>query len=638
MSRFSAKPPHQTRRERHMEYKLLSNINSPKDLSVLSHEEIALLCEEIRHFLIEKVGEHGGHLASNLGVTELSVAMHRVFNSPEDHFIFDVGHQSYVHKLLTGRRERFDELRIPGGLSGFTKMKESEHDAFGAGHSSTSISAALGYAEADALAGKDTYTVCVTGDGAYTGGMIHEAINNCKPDLKLVVILNENGMSISRNKGAFASYLSGVRSSKGYIGAKARTDNVLSHIPLIGKPIRAILSLIKRGIKRLVFTSNYFEDLGFYYIGPIDGNDYKRLERALIKAKRLEKCVFVHVLTTKGKGCEDAEQAPETYHSVGGSHTPTTYHSELADELIRLAENDEKILAITAAMGVGTGLCAFEKRFKQRYFDVGIAEEHALTFSAGLAAGGYKPFTAIYSTFLQRGYDSIIHDIALQELPVRLMIDRAGLSVGDGATHHGIFDVPFLSHVPGIEIYSPATYDSLRAALGCAAGADMPVAIRYPNSAEPAGIADRMKPMDASSPLGLKCDFDHQNPPKNLIVTYGTQVKRAIAAADILADRGIGCGVILVEKIRPNAEIVKYISEYANGRHIVFAEEGIKTGGFASTTIADLAEMSAIAECKIEIAAIDDNFASPDAPCDLYDYVGLSPERLAERFLRGDAQ
>ena len=473
-----------------MSYKYLDKINSPADLKALGRDEIPELCSEIREFLIDKVSKQGGHLASNLGATELSVAIHRVFDSPKDHIIFDVGHQSYVHKIITGRRDRFDELRVPGGLSGFTSMRESEHDAFGAGHSSTSMSAALGYAESDKMLGNDNFTVCVIGDGAYTGGMIHEAINNCKPDLRLIVILNENGMSISTNKGAFASYLSGVRMSRGYLSVKGTAESILSRIPVLGKPLRSCLSWIKNTVKRLIFKSNYFEDLGFYYLGPIDGNDYNKVEKALTKAKKLNKCVFIHLKTQKGKGCEDAELAPEVFHSITGSATGSTYHSEFAEELISLAETDEKVVAITAAMGVGTGLSEFGEKYSDRYFDVGIAEEHALTFAAGLAANGFKPFTAIYSTFLQRGYDNIIHDIALQDLPVKLLIDRAGIALHDGATHHGIFDVSFLSHIPGMEIIAPATFESLHRYVRYAKDATHPIAIRYANSPECIGVTE----------------------------------------------------------------------------------------------------------------------------------------------------
>ncbi len=616
-----------------MSYDILDKINSPADLKALDEQRLAPLCEEIREFLLEKVGHNGGHLASNLGVTELSVALHRVFDSPSDHIIFDVGHQAYVHKMLTGRRDRFDELRLPGGLSGFTLMRESEHDAFGAGHSSTSISAALGYAESDAIMGKDNYTVCVIGDGAYTGGMVHEAINNCKPELKLIIVLNENGMSISTNKGAFASYLSRVRVSRGYRGMKEKTGSFLSHIPLIGKPIKALLSLIKRGIKKVVFTPSYFEELGFYYLGPIDGNDYKKVERALTEAKRLNKCVFVHIKTTKGKGCEEAERSPEEFHSISSAESVTdTYHSELADELISLAEKDERITAITAAMGVGTGLNAFEERFPDRYFDVGIAEEHALTFAAGLSANGFKPFAAIYSTFLQRGYDNIIHDIALQGLPVRMLIDRAGISVADGATHHGIFDVAFLSHTPGVEIISPATHGSLRAALRYATEHSSPIAVRYPNASESAAVVERFYNDADYGSFGIKCDFDPQGAPKNIFVSYGRLTERVVEAADMLIAEGIPCGIVLAERIKPYEPLVDFLSQLTEGRHIVFAEEGIKNGGAAMITRDMLFERGALANSRFDVAAIEDNFLTPDALCDIYDYAGLSAEKLAQRF------
>ncbi len=616
-----------------MKYQYLDKINSPSDLKSLSYEEIDCLCREARSFLVEKVGERGGHLASNLGVTELSVAIHRVFDSPTDHIIFDVGHQSYVHKIITGRKDRFDELRIPGGLSGFTSMRESKHDAFGAGHSSTSLSAALGYAEGDKLAGRDNYTVCVLGDGAYTGGMIHEAINNCKPDLKLIVIINENGMSISLNQGVFASYLSSVRSSSGYIGIKNKTDSILSHIPLIGKPLRAALSWVKNAIKRLVFKPSYFEDLGFYYLGPIDGNDYKKVERALLKARKLGKCVFVHLKTQKGKGLEEAERSPETFHSISTSVQSDSFHSIAVEELISLADEDSKVAAITAAMGVGTGLADFEKRHPDRYFDVGIAEEHALTFSAGLAANGYKPFTAIYSTFLQRGYDNIIHDIALQALPVKLLVDRAGISVADGATHHGIFDVSFLSHIPGMEIISPATYKALRAAVGYAKDCMHPIAIRYPNASATEDFDGRFTPIISGDQLSIKCSFDPKEVPKNIFVTYGKETERVLAAADELAASGIECGVILAERIKPYEPLVDYLSGIIHGRHVVYVEEGIKNGGAAATVLAMLAERGALSACRFEIAAIDDNFLIPDEICDIYDYAGLSASRLERYFL-----
>ncbi len=615
-----------------MSYSILDKINNPADLKALEEKELASLCEELRVFLLDKVGKSGGHLASNLGVVELSVALHRVFNSPKDHIIFDVGHQAYVHKILTGRKDRFDDLRKPGGLSGFTSMRESEHDPFGAGHSSTSISSALGYAEGDKLKGTDAHTVCVIGDGAYTGGMAHEAINNCHPDLRLIIVLNENGMSISSNKGAFANYLSRVRSSRGYSNLKRRTWSFLSYIPLLGKGLTWLISALKRGVKKLIFRSNYFEDLGFYYIGPIDGNNCKRVERALEKAKRLNKCVIVHLKTTKGKGSVEAENAPDEYHSVTSSAaTENTYHSVFADELVRLAEGDNSIVGVTAAMGLGTGLSALGERYPDRYFDVGIAEEHALTFSAGLAANGLKPFAAIYSTFLQRGYDNLIHDIALQGLPVRLFIDRAGIAASDGATHHGIFDVSFLSHIPNMKIYAPAVYSSLRESVRVAAESTCPIAVRYPNASQSESISAFYEKASGAT-CDFKYDFDITNPPECIYVTYGKLCERVIAAQEILAAEGKRVGIILVEKIKPYAPVVEFLASFVGSdTRIVYAEEGIKNGGAGMITRDKLCEAGAL--CRdFRVAAIDDNFVIPESICDIYDYAGLSARALADYF------
>ncbi len=615
-----------------MEYKYLDKVNCPLDLKKMSAEELPFLCEELRGFLIDKVSKSGGHLASNLGVVELSVALHRVFDSPKDHIIFDVGHQAYVHKILTGRKERFDDLRKPGGLSGFTSMKESAHDPFGAGHSSTSISAALGYAEADKLKGEDAYTVCIIGDGAYTGGMTHEAINNCHKDLKMIIVLNENGMSISTNKGAFANYLSGVRSSKGYSDLKNKTRSVLSYIPILGKGLTWLISAIKRGIKRLVFKSNYFEELGFYYIGPVDGNNCKRVEKALTKAKKLGKCVIVHLKTTKGKGSVDAENAPDEYHSVTCSKKVTdTYHSVFAEELVRLAKEDSDIVSVTAAMGIGTGLSSFGEMFPDRYFDVGIAEEHALTFCAGLAANGLKPFAAIYSTFLQRGYDNLIHDIALQELPVRLFIDRAGIAASDGATHHGIFDVSFLSHIPKMSIYAPATFESLRTAVGIAHKSESAIAVRYPNSSESDVICDFYANANGKA-CEFKYDFDPQCPPERIIVTYGKILERVIEAKELLKAEGKDVGIVLVEKIKPYDSVVNFISSFVQDTtEILYVEEGIKNGGAGMITRDRFRECSN-ASSGFRVAAIDDNFVTPDSLCDIYDFAGLSCEAIADYF------
>ena len=616
-----------------MKYSLLDGINSPSDVKKLNKDQIPALASEIREFLIESAEVRGGHLASNLGVVEMTLAIHSVFDSPSDHIIFDVGHQCYVHKILTGRKERFNDLRKPGGLSGFTLMRESEHDAFGAGHSSTSISAALGYAEADVLSRNNSYTVCVTGDGAFTGGMIHEALNNCKTDLPLVIILNENGMSISKNKGSFASYLSRVRASEKYRKLKNGTKNLLDSIPLIGKPLHKLFSFVKRGITSVVYKPNYFEELGLYYFGPIDGHDYDKICKALTAAKQTGKACVVHLKTVKGKGYSPAESSPECYHSVAKSSVEHTFHSKFAEKLIEISDEDNKITAVTAAMGVGTGLNLFGEKYPSRYFDVGIAESHALTFSAGLAAGGYKPFVALYSTFLQRGYDNLIHDIALQNLPVKLMIDRAGLATGDGATHHGIFDVAFISHIPGMTLMSPVSYDSLAEMTAFAADYSSPVAIRYPNASEQRDVLERFKVVSSEPMSRVLADFDASSTPEYVFVTYGALMGRVVKAADRLRAEGMKVGVIVVETLKPYAPAAKEILKLSSSaKRILYAEEGIKNGGAAEITREELISLGLdLSKTEYRIAAIDDEFASPESICDLYDYVGLSPEKLAKK-------
>ena len=618
-----------------MKYKFLENINTPSDLKRLSPDDIPVLCDEIRDFLIYNVEKSGGHLASNLGVTELTVALHRVFDSPDDHIIFDVGHQAYVHKILTGRKDGFSTLRKTGGLSGFTSMRESAHDPFGAGHSSTSVSAALGYAEADRLKKSDAYSIAVIGDGAYTGGMIHEALNNCDPDLKLIIVLNENGMSISLNKGRFASYLSRVRVSKSYQAWKSGTKSFLSQIPLLGKPLKNFLTYIKTKFKNLLFSSNYFEDLGLYYIGPVDGNNYKKVENALKEAKNLGKCVVVHVKTQKGKGYEPAEKNPDDFHSVySGSQNNHSFHSVFADKLISEAEKDKNIVAITAAMGIGTGFSAFGDKFPERYFDVGIAEEHALTFSAGLAAAELNPFVGIYSTFLQRGYDNIIHDICLQSLPVKIVIDRAGLALPDGATHHGIFDVAFLSHIPGMKILAPITYGSLISAFDEAKISKTPIAIRYPNKSENKRVVDMFYPDGNYDNFGVRANYKPTDNVEYVFITYGSLIDEVIGASDMLEKRGIKTGIILLEKLKPYGEIAEKIKEYIiSSKHILFAEEGIRNGGAGMLLGDALSKLGVDVQSHYEVAAIEDNFASPECICDLYDYLGLSSERLVEKII-----
>lgn len=615
-----------------MNYPILDRINSPSDVKELNNTEIQALSKEIREFLIENAKERGGHLASNLGVVELTLAIHKVFDSPIDHIIFDVGHQSYVHKLITGRRDRFDSLRTPGGLSGFTSMRESKHDAFGAGHSSTSLSAAIGIAESDRLYGLDSYTVCVAGDGAFTGGMMHEALNNCPRELPIVIILNENGMSISSTKGAFASYLSRVRVSPEYRKFKDSTKNLVDKIPLVGKHIHSFASWLKDMIKKSVYKPNYFEELGLYYIGPIDGHDYDKICKALEIAKKMGKACVVHVKTVKGRGFEPAESSPDGYHSYALSETEDSFHSVFTDELISLANMDDNIVAVTAAMGIGTGLDRFGNAFPERYFDVGIAEPHALTFSAGLAAGGHTPFVAIYSTFLQRGYDSLLHDIALQNLPVKVMIDRAGLAVGDGATHHGIFDVSFISHIPNMTLLAPSSYRSLSEMTRFAVDHEGPIAIRYPNAAEQTEYLKRFKTVSNDPLCRIMADFPVDDTPEYLFITYGSLLGRVCDAAALLRGEGLNVGVIIVETIKPYNPVAKKLLPIASkAKRVVYAEEGIRSGGAAENTLAELISLGLdLNKTDFRIVAINDNFASPDAPCDLYDFVGLSKEKLKE--------
>ena len=615
---------------------MLENINSSKDIKGLSYDELSVLSSEIRQFLIEKVEKCGGHLASNLGVVELTLALHRIFDFDKDHLIFDVGHQSYVHKILTGRKGKFDSLRRPGGLSGFTSIKESKRDTFGAGHSSTALSASLGFAEADKLSSNGKYSVCVVGDGAFTGGMVHEALNNCKTDLPLIIILNENGMSISNNKGAFASHLSHVRTSQGYVRWKTGTTNILSKIPVLGPLIKSALSFLKSIIKRIVYSSNYFEQLGLYYIGPVDGHNFKKLERALTNAKSLSKCVVVHVKTKKGYGYKPAEDSPDEYHSVSNSSKASSFHDKAADMLISLAEDKKDIVAITAAMGLGTSLDRFESRFPDRFFDVGIAEEHALTFSAGLCASGLVPYVGIYSTFLQRGYDNIIHDICLQRLPVKILIDRAGLAVADGPTHHGIFDVSFLSSIPGITVLAPITYGSLSQAIRYSYELDAPVAVRYPNSEEDNRIVEAFYSDNCYSDPFVRINFDKSAPPELIFVSYGNITARALEAEMLLRSSGYSAGTILVELIKPYDRVAEFINDVAkDAKRVLYVEEGIKNGGAGMITLSKLSELGfdRISD-RFDIVAIDDDFVIPDIECNLYDYAGFAPAYLAEKMIK----
>ncbi len=615
----------------------LASIHSPADLRALPDAAMPALAEEIREFLIKNVEKTGGHLASNLGVVELTLALHRVFDTPTDHIVWDVGHQSYVHKIITGRGDRFDSLRQPGGLSGFTSRRESEYDPFGAGHSSTSVSAALGFAMADRIAGRAAHTVAVCGDGAFTGGMIHEALNNCEPNLPFILVLNENEMSISRNTGAFARYIADIRTRASYISTKRGTIAVLRKIPLIGRPIYRFLRWLTHSVKLSITKNNYFEELGFLYLGPINGNDYGKIDRALRQAKSRGTAVVVHIKTTKGMGYTPAEEDPSTYHSMTPATAPGkggSFHQVFGEALTRAAAENERIVAITAAMGLGCGLDCFAGVHPERFFDVGIAEEHATTFAAGMAAAGMIPCFAVYSTFLQRAYDNILHDVALQGLPVKLFVDRAGLALADGATHHGIFDVSYLSAIPGMEIYAPASYGSLTAVMQEVLASDTPTAIRYPNAAEDGRVADIFYPDGDFCGFGLRASFRGEAPQK-LILAFGTAVGRALDAAALAKEKGETVGVLLVETLKPACAIAEKLLPYLREETaLVLLEEGIRHGGAAEGLLSSLYRTHPERVPKqTHILAIDDHFASPTEPVtDLYRFAGISADDVLEAF------
>ena len=618
-----------------MKMQLLPKINSPADVRALDAADLPLLAREIRAFLVEYVTKHGGHLASNLGVVELTIAMHRVFDSPRDHIIFDVGHQSYVHKILTGRAAQFASLRKNGGLSGFTKRDESEHDPFGAGHASTSISAALGMAEAEAAKGSDAYTVCVVGDGAFTGGMIHEALNNIREDRRLIIILNENEMSISQNNGRFADYLSIMRSSEEYHDVKNNTRALLSSLPLIGDAIVDGVRDIKQTFKNLVYHSNYFENMGLYYLGPIDGNDLETTETMLRVAKEAGQSVLLHVKTQKGKGFLPAESAPDVFHAVPSKRyyhqkeyipdTSLTYSDVFGHSLLRFMQDRDDLRVITAAMAVGTGLACITQSKPEYLYDVGIAEEHAVTFAAGLAAGGLHPIAAIYSSFLQRSYDNIIHDAALQHLPMTLCIDRAGFNEGDGVTHHGIFDVAMLAQLPNTEICAPMSYASLRRHLEISFDANCLFAIRYPKGAPDDALYERFTAYSASD-APLKTDFMPLSEEKQvLIVTYGRIAAEAVKAEETLSVLGISAGVLLMEQLTPFAQRAEEILMHVTDKTklIVYLEEGIYNGGAGMILCDGMRDACMERGIRQKILAIRDPFAKSEVGRRMIEVAGI---------------
>ena len=619
------------------DYPLLKSVHSPEDLKRLNSEQMDRLASEIRSFLINSVTETGGHLASNLGAVELTLAIHRVFSTPHDHLIFDVGHQCYVHKLITGRGEQFSELRQSGGISGFPKRCESIHDCFGTGHSSTSLSAALGFAESDRLSGSDAYTVCVFGDGAYTGGMIHEALNNCRKNLRLIIILNENEMSISKNIGRFAKDLSRLRASKGYFGTKRAVSGVLSHIPFLGKHMISFLQRVKRVIKTALYGSNIFENLGLFYFGPVDGNDEAAVEKLLREAKASRESCIIHVKTKKGKGYAEAEAKPDKFHgmSPASAEKPAlTFSTKMGEVLCSMAETDQRICAITAAMADGTGLDSFRKKYQKRFFDVGIAEEHAVTFAAGLAANGMKPAVAIYSTFLQRAYDNVIHDVMLQELPVVFLVDRAGMNLADGPTHYGVFDVAFLSQLPTLPIYTPITHQALELAMKTAFKSNRPAVIRYPNGGEYEAVKQSFYAKPAEG-VGIRSSYEPFDTPDAVIVTHGRIVCEAIKAAEQLKHRGVRCGILLLEQIAPYQEIAAQVAKLLPEKpcSVLLLEEEILYGGMGMLLADQLKSHDVMKNKTLDVMALSDPFRIPSHGESCLQAAGLDAASIANKLL-----
>lgn len=584
---------------------MLEKIKSPADLKNLSEHELDALAGEIREKMVSSAAESGGHLASNLGMVEATIALHRVFDSPQDSIVFDVGHQCYAHKLLTGRYEKFDTIRQYGGISGFTNRGESEHDVLTAGHSGSALPCALGIARANALEGNKNWVVAVIGDGSFTNGMVYETLNSCTDKgLRLIIILNDNEMSISKNVGSMSNYFTSLRNSKRYFKFKKYLQSFFGAIPLIGHGIVMCCYHIKELLKRFLLHTNMFESMGLCYMGPADGNDRKKLELLLREAKTKDKCTLIHMMTLKGKGYEPAEKHPDKFHFAGGFDPATgafpmeksSFSSVFGSHLCAAALNDGRISAITAAMDKGTGLSGFKQLFPGRFFDVGIAEECAATFSGGLAIGGRIPVLALYSTFMQRAYDQILEDIALQGIHAVLAIDRAGFVGGDGVTHQGIYDVSLLSGVPGITLYSPETYDELTKCLDkCIAGQGL-CAVRYPKGRE--RVYDRYGFKTAADGISVmgegKCDA--------AILTYGRITSNAVAAARLLSEKyNINVKVVKAVKLLPfdGDTLCGLLDTPA----VLVLEEGARHGGIGEMYAAAAAERG-LAQ-KIKIIAVD---------------------------------
>ncbi|MBQ7203534.1 MAG: 1-deoxy-D-xylulose-5-phosphate synthase [Eubacterium sp.] len=602
----------------------LERVNSPKDVKKLNLNELNELCEEIRELMINVVSQNGGHLASNLGAVELTVALHKVFNSPNDQIVFDVGHQSYTHKILTGRKEDFATLRTEGGISGFTRRDESAHDIFSSGHSSTSVSSALGLAKAKSIKGEKGKVIAIIGDGALTGGLAYEALNNNESN-NLIVILNDNNMSISQNVGTMAKNLTNIRTSPKYFTFKSRVTRHIAKIPKLGSQINRFITMVNTKIRKRVYKNTFFEDLGFRYYGPIDGHDLDALIDAFKVAKAHNHSVLIHINTVKGKGYEFAEKNPSLFHGIGKFNIETgepissgdTFSSIFGSTLLNFAQKDSRICAVTAAMSTGTGLVEFSNTYPQRFFDVGIAEQHAVTFSGGLARGGMLPFFAVYSTFLQRAYDQIIHDVSMQGLKVVFCIDRAGFVGEDGESHQGLFDTAFLMSVPDLAVYSPAYFDELSSMMYQAAYKEKnAVAIRYSRGKEgyrPEGYEYQKEDFSIiGNPEAEKC-----------IVTYGREFSECAKALEELENTYL----IKINKIKPLDKAV--IDAAANAKAVFFFEEGIRSGGVGEIFGSMLKEKNA--ECDYCHIAVDDEFVKQAPVTSQLKKYGLDSESVIRK-------
>lgn len=620
---------------------LLETIQNPTDLKKLSVDQLPSLAEEVREFLLQTVSETGGHLGSNLGAVELTLALHYCFSTPQDKIVWDVGHQAYTHKLLTGRRDRFTTQRQYKGISGFPKRSESEHDAFGVGHASTSISAALGMAVAGDLDHLNNRTIAVIGDGSLTGGIAFEGLNQAGHLKKnLIVVLNDNEMSISKNVGAFSAFISRKMTTRHFRELKREMQGLLSNIPAIGKDILQFAKRAENSLKGFLTPGALFEALGFDYIGPLDGHDLPSLIEVFNSASDYEGPLLVHVMTTKGKGYRPAEETPDKFHGVAAFDLSTgkapakaaalSYTEIFGRTMVDLAQQDPRIVAITAAMPDGTGLNFFSEALPDRFFDVGIAEQHGICFAAGLAADGYKPVAAIYSSFMQRAYDQVFHDVCLQHLPVVIAMDRGGLVGDDGPTHHGVFDFSFLRHLPGLTIMAPKDENELRHMLATALALNAPVALRYPRGAGYGVELDQeLQILPAGKGELLREGSDLT------IVAIGATVMPAMQAAEALAAQGISTGVINARFVKPlDAELI-LTQAHSTGR-LITVEENALQGGFGSAVLEILHDTDNT-RIKVKRLGIPDRYIEQGSQAQLRSDVGIDAEgieRAAKEFMK----